>query len=337
MEVDGVVSAVFEVNSGVIQGSCLGPLLFNIFVAPVLELFEMEMYADDSYSINHSKNFQTAKIRTEQSLSRIIKWLTESGLVVNKSKTEITVFHRKEIRKTNFIIDNEEIISKESMNVLGVTFDSRLTWEHQVNKTINKSKNTLFAIAMIKKYFTHDELKLMLTTLFYSRFYYASEIWHTPFLKEVLKDKMLSASSQALRKVFFTTINTRTAPFTNIISNIQVHKTLKRGMPHNFMRYKHAILLFNTLNEHTPEQDWIDLNFNIAINERHQLFNCLKSNKHKVGLNSLANRYSDINNLIPLSWLNLSKLTYKLKCKELFLEALLTDTSTCALAQFARA
>ena len=67
-------------------------------------------------------------------------------------------------------------------------------------------------------------------------------------------------------------------------------------MPHNYMRYKHAILLFNTFNEHTPEQDWIDLNLNIAKNERHQLFNCLKSYKHKVGLNCLANRFSDINN-----------------------------------------
>ena len=129
---------------------------------------------------------------------------------------------------------------------------------------------------------------------------------------------MLSVSSQALRKIFFTVTNHRSAPFTNIISNIQVHKTLKRGMPQNYMRYKLAILLFNTFNEHTPEQDWIDLHLNIAINERHQLFNCFKSYKHIVGLNSPANRFSDINNL---AWLDLSKLTYKLKCKELFLGA----------------
>ena len=72
----------------------------------------------------------------------IIKWLTESGLMVNKSKTEITVFHRKAIRKMEFTIDNEVILSKENMNVFGVTFDSRLTCEHQVNKTVSKSKKT---------------------------------------------------------------------------------------------------------------------------------------------------------------------------------------------------
>ena len=108
---------------------------------------------------------------------------------------------------------------------------------------------------------------------------------------------MLSASSQALRETFFITINHRSAPFTNIISNIQLHKTLNRAIPHNYMKYTHAIILYNTFN--TPEQDWIDLNLNIARNECQQIFKCLKFPKHKVGLNTLANCFSDIITLSP--------------------------------------
>ena len=39
----------------------------------------------------------------------------------------------------------------------------------------------------------------------------------------------------------------------------------------------------------------------------------------KVGQNLLVNRFTCINNKIMLDWLNLSLITFKLKCKELFI------------------
>ena len=45
----------------------------------------------------------------------------------------------------------------------------------------------------------------------------------------------------------------------------------------------------------------------------------IKSNIYKVGINSLANRLSVLNYKIPLSWLNMSMNTFKIKCKRLFL------------------
>ena len=44
-----------------------------------------------------------------------------------------------------------------------------------------------------------------------------------------------------------------------------------------------------------------------------------KSNKKKVGLNAMANRLYILNGRIPLEWLNLSIVSYKLKCKKEFL------------------
>ena len=40
----------------------------------------------------------------------------------------------------------------------------------------------------------------------------------------------------------------------------------------------------------------------------------------KVGINSLANRLTSINNKIPLSWLNLSLDTFKIRCKDAFIK-----------------
>ena len=85
------------------------------------------------------------------------------------------------------------------MNVLGVQFDTKLSWSDQVNKTINKAKKAFHAINILKKHFTNEELKGLLTSSYYSILYYNSEIWHLPTLSPQLKQKLLSASSNALK------------------------------------------------------------------------------------------------------------------------------------------
>ena len=62
------------------------------------------------------------------------------------------------------------LTSKPSMNVLGVEFDSKLEWNVQVNKTINKAKKTYHAINLIKKYFNSNELKGLLTSNYKCQF-----------------------------------------------------------------------------------------------------------------------------------------------------------------------
>jgi hypothetical protein len=66
------------------------------------------------------------------------------------------------------------------MNVLGLTFDSRLYWGPQVSRAIKGANNSLQAIKMIRKYCKTFEIIQLLTSNFYSKLYYGSEIWHLP-------------------------------------------------------------------------------------------------------------------------------------------------------------
>ena len=85
------------------------------------------------------------------------------------------------------------------MHVLGIQFDSKLTWAEHVNRTINKSKKALHAIRIIKKYINKQELLNFLISNYNSILYYNSEIWHLTTLKHELKQKLLSASVKALK------------------------------------------------------------------------------------------------------------------------------------------
>ena len=316
VEVDGDVSSMFEIEIGVIQGSCLGPILYNLFVSPVFVIAPLESYADDSYSTEHDPILEVAIGKTEITLNKLVDWFSGSGLKVNKSKTEIIVFHKSIQAKASITVKDEIIITKNSINILGVTFDSQLSWDKHISKTISGSRKTLYAMAMIKKYFSESELKVLMTSLFYSKLFYASEIWNSPFIKENLKSSLLSASSQALRKIF---TNCKPCAFTQIISNTNIHILCNRATPEKIMLYKLSLALFETINNKFPLPDWLDLNFTNTFTRREINFSCIKDNNYRVGLNTLSNRYSVLNGKIPLQWLNLPKLPYKLKCKSKFL------------------
>ena len=97
-----------------------------------------------------------------------------------------------------------EIRSKSSINVLGVLFDSKLNWKAQAAQTIMKAKRTLHAIKLIKKYFTTDELKQLLTLNFYSVLYYNCEIWLTRCWNQDAKSNCWQPPQWLLKYVYHT-------------------------------------------------------------------------------------------------------------------------------------
>ena len=151
----------------------------------------------------------------------------------------------------------------------------------------------------------------LITSNFYSILYYNSEIWHLPSLKPTLKQKLLSASARALKVCNSYADNT--------MSFEAIHELCKRATPSKMQKYKLAICLHKIYNiEFNPIEFYL-LNNNQVVTSRQRNFIILKSNRTRVGLNSLANRLHTNNGLIPLDWLNLSIETFKVRCKKLFL------------------
>jgi hypothetical protein len=79
-------------------------------------------------------------------------------------------FHQSGNTDGSLLIDNVLITSKNYINVLGITFDSKLQWSSQVSRVIKGANNSLQAITPIRKYFTAPEILQLLTSNFYSRF-----------------------------------------------------------------------------------------------------------------------------------------------------------------------
>ena len=57
-------------------------------------------------------------------------------------------------------IQNVTVTFKKSMNVLGVIFDSKLTWNAHIASAIAKAKKALFALRLLKKFFNNHEMRI---------------------------------------------------------------------------------------------------------------------------------------------------------------------------------
>ena len=164
-------STLFDSDVGTIQGSILGPVLYAIFVSPIFDIQNLVNFADDNFCVVWNKDLVLLIEDLERRLEMIVKWLKDSGLVVNESKTEICLFHSNDQPQIMVKLQGSAIQSKKFMNVLGVTFDSKLNWGIHVAKTISKAKKALYALKMIKKFFTKNEMRKLLDSNFYSILY----------------------------------------------------------------------------------------------------------------------------------------------------------------------
>jgi hypothetical protein len=311
VQISDLTSIFIEINSGTIQGSILGPILYAIFVAPLYEITKLSNYADDNFAIAKHQSKEHCIELIEQKMKIISEWLRNSGLKVNEAKTELCIFYRKDTPQVEVQINNVYVKSKDHMNVLGVVFDNKLTWAKHVATQTNKANSALHAIKLIRKYFKQDEILKLLTSNFYSILFYNSEVWHIPSLNPPLKQMLLSASANALK------LSQNRPDFYE--SFINIHKSCNRAQPDQLITYKHAILLHKLYNNQQPQADWIDINVYQVFNSRREHFKIMKNNTYLVGNNLLATRLSVLNDKISLEDLNLSLDSFKVKYKKTLL------------------
>ena len=311
VDIDGDCSFLKTSDTGTIQGSRLGPILYAIFVSPLFDLEKLTNYADDNFIIRWEKVLSKLITSMEKSLEAITKWLKKSGLKVNESKTELCLFHRSSQTKVILKISNNEIKSLDNMNVLGIIFDNKLNWNDHVAKTISKANSALHCIRLIKFYFDPHELLNIITAYFYSILYYGSDIWNIPCLNANLKQRLLSTSAQALKIC--------TPSYHDRMSFLELHRLNNRATPTQMCDYKHALQLYNLIHQEIPKADWVDLNFQQVFGCRVGTFNFTRTNNYKVGLNLMCNRFHNINNRVKYEWMEGGFESYKIKCKNMFL------------------
>ena len=180
ISVQGALSNVFYIRYGVPQGSCLGPLLFNMYLSRLFDIVDHHLpqvhcYADDSQlylSFNSSYVFrQDEAIRSmETCISDVKQGMTSDKLLLHDHKTEFIVIASRQLLKkapVNTIRVGDCDVGKVSvLRNLGAWFDDQLTMAVHITKIGSAAFYLLHNIRCIRKYLSMDEA----TTLIHSFF-----------------------------------------------------------------------------------------------------------------------------------------------------------------------
>ena len=184
VHINGKSSKIINQNTGVPQGSVLGPLFFLLYINDIynsINTCDIRLFADDTSLFAHDKNLNLAKEKAQSAYIEIHKWLNCNRLTLNSTKTHFLIFHNK----NKYIPDNLNVLEcgnhvinrVKSIDYIGLKIDENLTWKHHVDK-VTSSLIRYFAIFSKTRLFVNNSLgRQIFYALINSRIRYGIEVY----------------------------------------------------------------------------------------------------------------------------------------------------------------
>ena len=147
--VDGCRSNPLNVVSGVPQGSVLGPLLFHLHTSELFSILQNKLigYADDStlMAVVPSPGVRVpVAVSLIRDHGRVSEWYDLWGMKLNANKTKTMIVSRSRtmhLQSPPLTIGGTVLKESDYLVILGVTFDSEMTFEkhlHSVSRTASQ-------------------------------------------------------------------------------------------------------------------------------------------------------------------------------------------------------
>ena len=213
-----------SIDSGVPQGSILGPILFNIYVNELPSQLNCHttLYADDTTLLFIEEDHLKLENEVNKTMKICEDWFTKNTLYLNKNKTQQIAFSMDRWKPAG-----------EPVKLLGVYLDPRLNYKTHVEHLCSKLSKATYAIKRIYKTAGSEAAATAYFALHHSLLSYAIEVWgHTPHIHMVLKEQKKAVRSIEGRvstehcKPFFRKYNilTVTAEYTyRVLTEIHKH------------------------------------------------------------------------------------------------------------------
>lgn len=145
----GQLSSFRETETGVPQGSILGPILFSIYITTfpfVLHACQYHFYADDCqlYKSFERNDLANACQQINQDLKNLANISKEHSLKLNANKSAVMLFGKKNDinyakEHVNVMIGNDLLPLVDSVKSLGLTLDPTLRFTKHISKCLQSA------------------------------------------------------------------------------------------------------------------------------------------------------------------------------------------------------
>ena len=143
-------SRSIALRAGTPQGACLSPMLYLIFVNDLPSQrkpnLSFSQYADDIGLWASHLEPKVAEKLIQDALIKIESWCKHWQISLSHSKSQVILFSRCPSDKKfpiSISLFGEKLKISESAVFLGLTVDSRMTWEPEYKKLVEKGSNRL--------------------------------------------------------------------------------------------------------------------------------------------------------------------------------------------------
>ena len=144
VKVKGVISLLKVILAGVLQGSLLGPLLFNIFISDMFCFITLNLhnFANDNTLSAAAESLQSLANELEHQAKKAIDWIQMNQMIANPEKFKAIVLKRLNVTEAlnvNLEINDIRITTSSEVDLLGEIIDSKLTFDSYIRNICKRS------------------------------------------------------------------------------------------------------------------------------------------------------------------------------------------------------
>ena len=190
----GETSAPLPINIGIFQGSCMGPMLYNIasisaacYVPTEVDgfLVRMARYADDTQLVisGPRRRLPDMQVALEKTLDTLATYFMQNGMKINAAKTELMVIgDRSALQTAATGLNGVQFVGESLQPVLtaknlGVIFDDRLSFEPHIDAIVAKCFGILIGLMHAKHLLPISVLPTVVSALVMSHIRYCSQVF----------------------------------------------------------------------------------------------------------------------------------------------------------------
>ena len=190
-----------DIPFSVPQGSCAGPVLYNIYSSMMGKLTHSYLvnllgYADEktlynTFNLNSKGDEDSKNQNMENCLSGIAEWTHENRLKLNNEKTEFIVFTSEgqghKVTSIEIGIDGIKVSAADDIKYVGMWLDYSLTQKKQAAAVYSKVSRNIALIRRKRKYLSMESCQKLASGLVMGLLDYGNALYYGLPNKEVIK------------------------------------------------------------------------------------------------------------------------------------------------------
>ena len=167
-----------EIDSGVPQGSVLGPLFFVMFINDLLNRIKNEgkLFADDT-KILALISSELDNLGLQNDLNILKEWTDEWQIKFNSLKCKVMHFGNSN-PKYKYKIENVVLEEGKLEKDLGIFISNDISWSHHISYMINKSNKQMGRIKHAFEFLDKNIIRLLYKSLVRPHLEYGAVIWN---------------------------------------------------------------------------------------------------------------------------------------------------------------